>query len=184
MAWNLCLSSTIHVKRIAFQKHLLILPLLEDIVFWVLFKLGTTWFIKANFSKTLSSSARTLFFSGNPVMWCKSVRLVHKWDSERLLDCYLFPMGSYWLSCRHKQTIDYIIVQTPDRFPQSFTSRTGWNSQTFWTLNTQKLCILQVFQSFSQKCKSLFLHSCPKRAYQVPVGMYIKTSQKKTTKHK
>ena len=40
----------------------------------------------------------------------------------------------------------------PDRLKQS----------KFWTMNTQNLSTLQVFQSFSHKCKSIFLQSCPK----------------------
>ena len=74
----------------------------------------------------------------------------------------LFPLVICWLICRHAHTIDYIIVQTPDPFPQFFSSRTSWNSQNFWTMNTQNLSTLQVFQSFSHKCKNLFLQSCPK----------------------
>ena len=74
----------------------------------------------------------------------------------------LFPLVICWLICRHAQTIDYVIVQTPDTFPQNFISLTGWSSQNFWTINTQNLSTLQVFQSFSHKCKSLFLQFCPK----------------------
>ena len=74
----------------------------------------------------------------------------------------LFPLVICWLIFRHAQTIDYVIVQTPDPFPRSFISLTGWNSQQFLTINTQKLSILQEFQSFSHKCKSLFFLSCPK----------------------
>ena len=40
----------------------------------------------------------------------------------------------------------------PDRLKQS----------NIWTMNTQSLSTLQVFQSFSRKCKSLFLQFCPK----------------------
>ena len=67
-----------------------------------------------------------------------------------------------WLTCHHAQTIDYVIVQTPDPFPRNFISRNDWNSQKFWTMNTQNLSTLQECQSFSHKCKSLFLQSCPK----------------------
>ena len=74
----------------------------------------------------------------------------------------LFLLVICWLICHHAQTIDYVIVQTPDPFPQIFISRTDWNSQKFWTMNTQNPSTLHVFQSFSQKCKSLFLQSCPK----------------------
>ena len=68
-------------------------------------------------------------------------------------DATSVPLVICWLICRHAQTIDYVIVQTPDPFPQNFISRTGWNGQKFWTMNTQNLSILQVFQSFSHKCK-------------------------------
>ena len=74
----------------------------------------------------------------------------------------LFPLVICWLICRDAQTIDYVIVQTPDPFLQNFISRTDWNSKKFWTMNTQNLSTLQVFQSISHKCKSLFLQSCPK----------------------
>ena len=74
----------------------------------------------------------------------------------------LFPLVYCWLICRHAQTIDYGIVQTPDPFPENFISRTGWNTQTFWTINTQNFSNLQVFQSFSHKCKKLFIQFCPK----------------------
>ena len=46
--------------------------------------------------------------------------------------------------------------------PQNFISRNESNSQIFWTMKTQNLSTLQVFPSFSHKCKSLFLQSCPK----------------------
>ena len=72
----------------------------------------------------------------------------------------LFPLVICWLICHHAQTIDYVTVQTPDPFPQNFISRNDWNSQKIWTMNP--LSTPQMFQSFSHKCKSLFLQSCPK----------------------
>ena len=74
----------------------------------------------------------------------------------------LFSLITCWLICHHAQIIDYVIVQTPDPIPQKFISRNKWSSQNFWTMNTQNLSTLQVFQSFSHECKSLFLQSCPK----------------------
>ena len=74
----------------------------------------------------------------------------------------LFPLVICWLICRHAQTIGYVIVQTPDPFPQNFIFLTGWNSQNFWMMTTKKFSTLHVLQSFSHKCKSLFLQSCPK----------------------
>ena len=41
-------------------------------------------------------------------------------------------------------------------------SRIGWNGQKNWTMNTQKLSTLQVFQAFAHKCKRFFLQFCPK----------------------
>ena len=43
-------------------------------------------------------------------------------------------------------------VYLPDRLKQS----------EFWTMNTRNLFTLQVFQSISHQCKSIFLQSCPK----------------------
>ena len=77
----------------------------------------------------------------------------------------LFLLVICGLICHHAQTIDYVIVQTPDPIPQKFISRTDWNSQKFWTMKTQNLSTLQVFQSFSHECKSLFLQSCPKEFF-------------------
>ena len=85
----------------------------------------------------------------------------------------LFPLVVCSLICRHAQTIDYVIVQTPDPFPQKFISQTGRNSQKFWTMNTQNLCTLHVFQSFSHKCKNLFLQSCPKEFIRFLCGCII-----------
>ena len=61
----------------------------------------------------------------------------------------------------HRRLIT-LLYNPPDPFPQNFISRNDWNSQKFWTMNTQNFSTLQVFQSFSHKCKSLFLQSCPK----------------------
>ena len=78
----------------------------------------------------------------------------------------LLPLVICWLICHHALTLDYVIVQTPDPFPQNLISPTDWNNQSFWTMNTQNLSTLQVFQSFSHKCKSLFLQSCPEEFIQ------------------
>ena len=141
--------------------------MLEDILDWVLFTSSTTCFIKADLVETLSSRTRILFTSNVPVMWCKSARLVHNWDSDQswligIETQHLFPSVIYWLPCRHAQLIDHNIVQTPDPFPRSFVSWTSWNKQSFRTMNTHNLSNLKVFQSFSLKCKILFLQSWPK----------------------
>ena len=65
------------------SKKMLILLLLANVVGWVLFTISTTSFIKAKLGETMSFRTLTLFFSSLTVMWCKSVRLVHNWDSEQ-----------------------------------------------------------------------------------------------------
>ena len=98
-------------------------------------------FYQANLGETLSSRWGTLFSSILFVVWCKSVRLVHNWDSDQsyiigIETQHLLLTDIYWLTCRHDQTIDYVIVQKPDPFPQNFISQTDWSSQKFWTMNT------------------------------------------------
>ena len=66
----------IHGRRLAIQKHLLLLQLLDELAEWVLFKLSTTCFLKAELDKTLSSRTRTMFLSSLPEMWCKSLQYV------------------------------------------------------------------------------------------------------------
>ena len=87
--------------------------------------LSTICFIQANLRETLSSKTRTLLPSNLPVTWCRSARLVHSWvpDQKKLIGVEtqrLYPTVICWFTCRHKQTIDNVIVQTPDTCPQNF----------------------------------------------------------------
>ena len=100
------------------------------------------------------------------------------WDATSV------PYVIYWLTSRHAQTIEYVIVQTPDPFPQSFISQTGWNSKKFCTMNKQDLSTLQVLQSFSPQMLKSFLSGLPKRNYQVSLQMHNKFAQGKAPKHK
>ena len=77
-------------------------------------------------------------------------------------DATSVPYSHLLIDLSHSQTIHYVIVQTLDPIPQNFIYRSGRNSQKVWTMNTHFFSNLQVFQSFSHKCKSLFLQSCPK----------------------
>ena len=104
------------------------------------FTLSTICFIRANLGEMLSSRTRTLFFSSLFVKWCKSVRLVNKWDSDQswligIETLHLLFTTIFWLICRHEQTIDYFILQRPVPFSRSFISRTDCNSQSSgqWT---------------------------------------------------
>ena len=155
------------MKSFAIQKRLLMLLLLQDIVDWALVTLSTTFFVKANVDEMLSSKTRTLFRSNVPMTWWKTVRLVHSCfsDQSSLIGIGTqrrFATAIYRLICRSLQATDYVIAQTPGSFPHSFISPTGWNSPKFCTMNTQNVPTLQVFQSFSHNCKSLFFQSCLK----------------------
>ena len=68
----------------------------------------------------------------------------------------MFPSVIWWLTWRHEETIDYVIVQTQEPFHHSFKYRTSWKSQKIWTMNTQILSIFELFQSFSHECKKCF----------------------------
>ena len=61
----------------------------------------------------------------------------------------------------------------PDRLKQS----------KVYTMDTQNLSTLQVFQPFSHKYKSHFVQSCPK-FYPVSSRMHNKSAQRKPAKHK
>ena len=159
---------TIHLKRFAIQKRLLILLLLADIVDWILFTLNTTSFIKANLGETLSSRTHKVFFSSLPVMPCKSVLLVHNLGlGSELVDWYRnatsVPFGHFLidLSPRTDDRLRYctntgsipLKFYIPDRLKQS---------KILDDEHTKSLYTFQVFQSFSHKCKSFLLQSCPK----------------------
>ena len=51
-------------------------------------------------------------------------------------------------------------------------------------MNTQNCSTLQLFQSFSHKCKSLFLQSCPKELIRFLLRMHNKSAQRKPAKHR
>ena len=66
----------------------------------------------------------------------------------------------YWLTCRYDQIIDYLTVQTVERYPtikatpmiETFENHERW---------TWKLSTLQLFLSFSCKCKTFFSFFTP-----------------------
>ena len=151
-------------KKFAIPERLLTLLLLEDIMDWVILTLRTTCFIEANLGKMvkLQNSRIVSFKSPFDVMQISTLSAQTGHESE-LVDCYrdAISVPIYSLTCRYKQTIDYVSEQTQDPFLQSIISRTGWNNQKIWTVNTQSLSTLQVFQLFSHKCKNRFLQSCP-----------------------
>ena len=67
-------------------------------------------------------------------------------DTSTFREC--LPKVTYWLACRHEQTVDYVFVQATDPFSQSFISRTGADLQNFLTMNKQKFSNLLLFQFF------------------------------------
>ena len=161
----------IHAKRIEIQERLLILLPLENTVNWtILIKHNLFHWSKLWRDVELQNVQIVCFKTPRDVMQVstlsESVGLGSEligWYSEAIS----VPYDHYWLICRHEETIDYVFVQTPDPFPQSFKSRTGWNIQNFWTMNTENLFNLQMFQSFPHKSKTLFFHSCPKELMRI-----------------
>ena len=88
----------------------------------------------------------------------------------------------YWLTVRHEQTIEYVIVQTKHRFHHHCITRTSSNNQKFWTANTQNLSTVQMYQPFSHNYKKLLLQSGSRKVYQVPLRIKSKPSRKKPEK--
>ena len=134
------------MKKIAIWKRLLIMLRLEDIAGWELITLSTTCFNKANLGDKLSSKIRTRFSSNLTSILCESVRLVHNWESNQsfltsIETQHLFLMVFFWLICCHQQTIDYVIVQTPDSFSRKVVIRTGWNNKRNWR-RTEEISLL------------------------------------------
>ena len=62
--------------------------------------------------------------------------------------------------------------------------RTFKSFKDFGRSNTQNLCTLQVFHSFSRKCKSQFLQSCPKHFIRFLCKCISKSNQRKLANHK
>ena len=75
-------------------------------------------------------------------------------------DATSVPYG-HLLVATHRRSITLLYKHRIHSLKKFF-YRTGWNSQISWTMSTQNLSTLQIFQSFSHKFKSLFLQSCPK----------------------
>ena len=115
----------------------------------------------------LQNTHINLFMSLRDVMQVTTVRAQLGFGSK-LVDSYRDATSVPWGNLLIDLSLRTISqLQTPDPVPQSIIFRTGWNSQKVWTMNTQSLSTLQVFQSFSHKRKSLFLSVLPKRLYRV-----------------
>ena len=73
-----------------------------------------------------------------------------------------YLMVIYLLIYPQKQLILYDIVQTVVQHQQSFIFQNIYKILLFWTMNTQYLSMLNMFQSWTPKCRKLFLLHCPK----------------------
>ena len=113
----------------------------------------------------LQNTHNVLFKSPRDVMQVTTLITQLGLGSE-LVDCYRearYVSFSGLLIDLSPRTDDRLrFCTTADPFPQNFISRTGWNNQKIWTMNTKNPSFLQVFQSFSHNCKNHFLRSCPK----------------------
>ena len=153
--------------RFAIQKRLLILLLLEDIVDWALFTSSTNCFIKANLARRWAPKHARCSLQICPwrdasqYAWCSiGTRVRASWLLSRCNICSLRAFVD-WLVATNRRSITLLYKHRIHSL-NFLLSRTDWNSQNFWTMNTQNLYTLQAFRSFSHKCKSLFLQSCPK----------------------
>ena len=154
------------MKRFAFQKRLLILLLLENIV-------GGTFYNKHNLFHQrklgryveLQNRQIVLFKSRLDVMQFSTLSEQLSLGSE-LTDWYpdatSVSYGQLFIELSPRKDDRLRYYTNTDPFSQIFISRTDWNSQNFWTMNTQIFSTLQVFKSFSLNGKSLFLQSCRK----------------------
>ena len=134
---------------------------------------------------TLSSRTHTLFSSSLPLMWCKSVRLVHNWE---LVDWYRdatsIPLGSLLieLSPRTENRLRYCTNNgslsskffIPDRLKLS---KISVIEQTKVLYSPSVPIIFPLMQIF-------FPSVLPKRVYQLPVRVYSKSFKGKPAKHK
>ena len=155
-------------RDLQIQSIFLILLLLENIVGWVLFTLSTTCFIEAVLGRDVEhqNTHIVLFKSAGELMQIGRLSAQLALGLE-IVDWYRdatsVPYGHFLidLSPRTHDLLRYCTNtgSIPSKF---FLSWTGWNSHNFYTMDTQNLSTLQIFQSFFQKCKSLFLQSCPK----------------------
>ena len=128
-----------------------------------------------------------LFKSPLDVMQVSTLSLQLGLGSD-LVDCYRDAMSvpnGHLLIDLSQRTDDWLCYCTfTGTIPSKFYLPTDWNVQKFWTMNIENLSTLWVFQSFSHKCKSLFLQYSPKKVYLVPLRMYSKSFQGKPAKHK
>ena len=84
----------------------------------------------------------------------------------------------------YEQTIDYVILQTPDgSIPLNFHIPNRQKQTKILHKQQTKVPTLQVFQSLPHNCKNFLLQSCPK-FHEVSQRMCSKSSQKKPAKHK
>ena len=104
--------------------------------------------------------------------------------SDWYRDATSVPAVNYWFICRHAQTIDYVIVQTPDSFPQNFNNPERLKqSKILDDEHTKSLHSPSVPIIFQQMQKS-FPSVLPKRVYPVSWRLLNKSAQRKPAKHK
>ena len=96
----------------------------------------------------------------------------------------LFVLVICWLICCPAETIAYVIVQTPDPFPQNVITRTGWSRvKILDDEHSKSLYSPSVPIIFPQMQKS-FPSVLPKIVYPVSLRMHNKSAQSKPAKHK
>ena len=124
----------LHIKRIANQRSFVLIVTSARHLWLSTIYPKHNYFPQSNLGRDveLQNTYIVRFNSPRDVMQVSTPRAQLGLGSE-LVDWYgdatSVPSAIYWLTCRHEQTIDYLVVQAPDALPQSFISRTGLNIQ-------------------------------------------------------
>ena len=153
---SICQSLTIHVKRCAILKRLLILLLLEDIVDWALIKHNLFHQSKFGRDVELQNTHIVPFKSPRDLMQVSTLSAQLGLGAE-LVDWYRdatsVPYSNFLIDLSPRTDDPLRYCRNTGSIPWKFFSRTDWVTQNIWTMETQNLATLQMFKSISHKCK-------------------------------
>ena len=120
------------MKRFAIQKWLFTLLWIEIDYF------RPNLFQQGKLGRDVDLKTSTLSSSNLPVIWCKSARWMHNWNSGQKYvwywDATSVPYVLSWWTYHHDQTISYVTVQTLDPLLENFMSPKFPGSQFFMFL--------------------------------------------------
>ena len=141
---------------------------IENFLHWAQFFSIWVWL-----GKTFSSKTLTMFTSVLPVMWCKSVSLVHLYVLNqslltRIEKQNVFPTVYCWLTCRHELKLIRLLYKHWIHTLKLFFAEVFKDLKSLEDEHTN-FFKLRVSKLFSRNSKSCVLQSCPKRVDQFSV---------------